>query len=121
MPSPYEKIEVKRQGNRYCLVADGIHRGFADDDRVAALLGDPVESPHLAKMVAAFTDENPYAKSAEDAIARLGGLSPQDEARAELIAEGQALATLALAYEQRQTRYDLETAIANHAQQTGPP
>lgn len=121
MPGPYKKISVERVGNRYNLRADGIHRGFADDDRVARLLGDPVESDHLARMVGAFTDENPYAKSAENAIATLGGLSPHDEARAELIAEGQALATLALAYEQRQTRYDIETAIANHAQQTAAP
>lgn len=65
------------------------------------------EPTALDRMVQAFTDENPYAKSAEDALARFGELSPQDEARPELIAEAQALATLALAYEQRQTRFDL--------------
>jgi hypothetical protein len=61
----------------------------------------------VERMVAAFTDENPYAKSADFALSRLGELSPQDEARAELIGEAQALGTLALAYEQRQTRFDL--------------
>lgn len=61
----------------------------------------------IEQMVAAFTDENPYARSAESALASLGGLSPQDEARPQIVGEAQALATLALAYEQRQTRFDL--------------
>lgn len=65
------------------------------------------------RMVEAFKNENPYAARADYLLSLL----PKESGRAvlaELTAEAAATATLALAYEQRQTRFDIESAIINH-------
>lgn len=70
----------------------------------------------LEKQVKGFTDENPYAQRADYLLS----LIPENQGTmlVELTAEAQANATLALAYEQRQTRFDLYVGLENHAQQT---
>lgn len=78
------------------------------------------EQTHTEKMVQAFIDENPFAERAKYLLS-LVAKNDDPAMIASLNGEAQANATLAFANEQRQTRYDLETAIANHAQQTMAP
>lgn len=62
----------------------------------------------------AFLNENPYAAEAS----RL--LDEAIEKRSEhFIRRAETFATLALAFEQRSTRYALDEGLHNHAQRTG--
>jgi hypothetical protein len=68
----------------------------------------------LEKQTAAFIAENPYAAEAD----RL--LQQAIEQRSEwILRRAETYATLAVAFEQRQTRFDLYVGLENHAQQTG--
>jgi hypothetical protein len=69
---------------------------------------------------AAFLGENPWAAQAEACARQAGNLTANDSAVPRLLATAQIAATLALAYEQRQTRFDIDAAIQNHAQQVAP-
>lgn len=61
----------------------------------------------------AFLADNPYAAEAVRLLARA------IEKRSDhVLLRAETYATLAVAFEQRQARFDVETAIANHAQQT---
>ncbi len=67
------------------------------------------EQTMIEKQVEAFTDENPFAERAAADLAWLDQLleGPDDPRTPHVLARAQANATLAVAYEQRQTRFDL--------------
>lgn len=68
---------------------------------------------HEVENVEAFIAENPYAAEA----ARL--LEKAIEVRSEhVLRRAETFASLAIAYEQRQMRFDLGVELQNHAQQT---
>jgi hypothetical protein len=77
-----------------------------------------VTKDHLEQMTEAFTEENPWAKAAIADLSRANDYDYGTEKEVSFLASAQVNATLALAYEQRQTRYDLYVGIENHAQQT---
>lgn len=62
----------------------------------------------------AFLAENPFAAAAEQKLRENGARQQASEARRNHAIEAEALATLAVAYEQRLTRFDLDATLNNH-------
>jgi hypothetical protein len=76
-------------------------------------------APTTDAMAKAFIDENPYAAIAQATVDQMQALDRTDPDLPVMAKSAEIYATLAVAFEQRQTRFDLYTGLENHAQQTG--
>lgn len=88
-------------------------------DRAALEAGKPLEERTSAspkEPVDYFLAENPFADAAVDCARKINDVGARE--REKMLALAQVNATLAVAYEQRQSAHHLEAAIINHAQET---